>query len=191
MEAWRMAPADAAMRRAILWVSCGSPRVVISSPARQPVNGRNIPCQIPTRRETIMFVIDDIAVAVGVHYLVAHGSAALAVKGAAMAQHPVSTAATMAVHHGVGSFISNAIFSEATSTVPAAINVVHVPILNQAVLSHGAAGATGAVTALHDAIKFGLPVAAGLTCQRLRKSERYRDMKNDLSVLLDKAMAAL
>lgn len=159
--------------------------MVISSPARQPVIGRNIPCQIPTRRETIMFVIDDIAVAVGVHYLVAHGSAALAVKGAAMAQHPVSTAATMAVHHGVGSFISNAISSQATSTVPAAINVVHVPILNQALLGHGAAGSTGAVTALHDAIKFGLPVAAGVAYQRLRKSERYRDMKNNLSALLD------
>jgi hypothetical protein len=138
-----------------------------------------------------MFVIDDVAVAVGVHYLVAHGSAALAAKGAAVAQHPVSTAATMAVHHGVESLISNAIFSETAHTVPAAISVVHVPILHQAVLSHGAAGATGAVTALHDAIRSGLPVAAGVAWQRLRRSERYRDVKNDLSVLLDKAMAAL
>ena len=139
-----------------------------------------------------MFVIDDVAVAVGVHYLVAHGSAVLAAKGVAVAEHPVSTAATMAVHHGVSSLIGNAIFPAATHTVPAAINVVHVPILNQAVLSHGAAGATGsAVTALHDAVKFGLPVAAGVAWQRVRKSGRYRDVKDDLSALLDKAMAAL
>ncbi len=139
-----------------------------------------------------MFVIDDIAVMVGVHYLVAHGSAALAVKGAALTEHPVSTAATMAVHKGVASLISNATFPAATNTVPAAINVIHVPILNQAVFSHGAAGATGtAVTALHDAFKFGIPVAAGVAWQRFRKSERYQDVKDDLSVLLDKAMTAL
>ena len=137
-----------------------------------------------------MFVIDDVAVMVGVHYLVAHGSAALAAKGAAAAQHPVSTAATMAVHHGVASLITNASFPAATNAFPAAISVVHVPILNQAVLGHG--GATGAaVTALHDAIKFSLPVAAGVAWQRVRKSERYREVKDDLAVLLDKAMAAL
>ncbi len=79
----------------------------------------------------------------------------------------------------------------ASNTVSAAINVVHVPILNQAVLSHGAAATGSAVTALHDAVKFGLPVAAGVAWQRVRKSERYRDAKDDLSVLLDKAMTAL
>jgi hypothetical protein len=143
------------------------------------------------KRRPEMFVIDDVAVAVGVHYLVAHGSAALAAKGAALAEHPVSTAATMAVHHGVASLISNATFPAATNTVSAAINVVHVPIQNQAVLSHGAAATGSAVTALHDAVKFALPVAAGVAWQRVRKSERYRAVKDDLSVLLDKAMTAL
>jgi len=145
-----------------------------------------------------MFVIDDIAVAIGVHYLVAHGGAALAAKGAVAVQHPVSTAATMAVHHGASSLISNAIFPTASNAVPAAINavpaainVVHVPLLNQAILGHGAAATANAVSALHDAVKFGLPVAAGVAWQGLRKSARYRDMKDDLSVLLDKAMAAL
>jgi hypothetical protein len=152
-----------------------------------------------------MFVIDDIAVAVGVHYLAAHGGAALAAKGAAIAHDPVSAAATMAVHRGAASLISNAIFPAATNTVPAAIkvvpaaikvvpaaiNAVHVPILNQAVLGHGAAAAGNAVTALHDAVKFGLPVAAGVAWRRVRKSERYRDAKDSLSVLLGKATAAL
>ena len=145
-----------------------------------------------------MFVIDDIAVAVGVHYLAAHGGAALAAKGAAVAHDPFSAAATMAVHRGAASLVSNAIFPAATNTVPAAIkvvpaaiNAVHVPILNQAVLGHGAAAAGNAVTALHDAIKFGLPVAAGVAWRRVRKSERYRDVKDSLSVLLGKATAAL
>ena len=47
------------------------------------------------------------------------------------------------------------------------------------------------MTTLHDAVKFGLPVAAGVAWQRFRKSERYQDVKDDLSVLLDKAMTAL
>ncbi len=138
-----------------------------------------------------MFVIDDFAVAFGVHYLVAHGSAALAAKGIAVAEHPVSTAATVAAHRGAVSLISNAAFPAATSTVHAAVNVVHLPILNPAVLSNGANATGAAVTALHDAVKFGLPVAAGVAWQRVRKSERYRDVKDDLSVLLGKAMAAL
>ena len=97
----------------------------------------------------------------------------------------------MAVHRGVASLISNATVPAAANAVPAAINVVHIPILSQAVLSRGAAGTGTAATALHDAVKFALPVAAGVAWQRFRKSERYRDMKDDLSVLLDRAMAAL
>ncbi len=137
-----------------------------------------------------MFIIDDIAVAAGLHYLATHGGAVLAAKAVAIAHHPVSTATTMAVHRGVQTSITNAVLSQGSSVVPAAVNVVHIPVLNPAVLSHGTASATGAATALHEAVKFCLPVAAGVACQLLRRTERYQDVKNDLSVLFGKALTA-
>ena len=132
---------------------------------------------------------------VGAKLLAAHGVHALAAKGAVAAQHPVSTATHMAIHHGITYAINNPAVSAATAahSVPALT-----PGATAAVLSHGTTGAAGAAAAppapvnvLHVARELAIPVATGVAWRQVRKTEQYREAKAALSGLFETAKEEL